>query len=334
MGRRAEGAGVTVRDAVVVGRDGAIRVCNSLSVPRSPNRPLLWLHCGEFSTGQLDQGESDAATQAWAAKSRWLRTVDYHFVPRVSLYRDHAFREGLHRFSVRLHDGADVIIASTDAADMHADAGGASAGANFDAATALLRRDSAGPPLHRLALANGTTYHSASVPRPELRDRPRGLPGRWTFSPAEIRRINLNSIGDERLHAPSLAFPARINLRDFPPTLILHVENDRPPAPGRTFAAGPSGAARSRCRGPRGSGASATRLPRAAPPRGVRSGHQHDARVAHQGLGELQLCTTSACRRPGRATASKCKDRRLVRRPDALCSVPAYPPIHLLEAPE
>jgi acetyl esterase/lipase len=226
---------ISIRNASVTGRDGAIPFRDYLPATQTAPTPFLWVHGGGFTSGGLDQRESDAPARALAASGRWVRTIDYRRAPKVSLWGKLDLSEKPGRFPAAHHDVLDVAAALRADSGGPIAMGGASAGADLAAGAALAMRDAGEPALAAMVLAYGTLHASL----PERDDVERALTGplaKWAFNPKMTRRMNLNYVGDESLLVPGYAFPGGADLHDFPPTLLLNSRNDRLRKSGDAFA--------------------------------------------------------------------------------------------------
>lgn len=197
---------------------------------------VLWVHGGGFSSGGLDQKESDAPARFLAGRGRWVRTVDYRLAPRLRLFRRPDLTPHPGRYPAALHDVVDAAAALSAESGRPVVLGGASAGATLAAGAALVMRDEHSDPPAALALAYGG-FHAGLPPDENLERQLRGLLARWAFNPRMVRRIALNYVGDEQLLTPGRAFPGGTDLRGLPPTLVLDARNDRLRRSGQAFAA-------------------------------------------------------------------------------------------------
>ncbi len=111
--------------------------------------------------------------------------------------------------------------------------GGASGGANLAAAAARRLRGESGAGIASTVLAYGL-FHAVLPVVPEV-EASLDLFARPLLTPAMVRRINLNYVGDQALLRPGPAFPGGSDLRGFPPTLMLEAHKDRLRASGTTM---------------------------------------------------------------------------------------------------
>jgi len=224
-----------VVDGIVEGRGGAIAVRDYLPARVTAASAFLWVHGGGFTSGGLDQKESDAPARALASVGRRVRTVDYRLAPRVSLWGELRLDPHPNRFPAAHHDVFDVLTDLRSDFDGPVSLGGASAGANIAAGVAMALRDAGAPAPRSLVLTYGT-FHAELPERPDVEAELRGPLVKWAFNPKMTRRMNLNYVGDESLMRPGYAFPGGADLRDLPPTLIVNSRNDRLRRSGDAFA--------------------------------------------------------------------------------------------------
>ena len=223
-----------VTNSVVAGRGGDIPVRDYLPDNLAAT-PLLWVHGGGFTSGGLDQKESDSVARDLAAAGRWVRTVDYRLAQRLGLFSAVSLGEHPGRFPAAHNDVLDVAADLQEASGGPIAMGGASAGANIVAGAALRMRGEGSVRPSALVLAYGT-FHAELPPRPDVERDLRGPLARWAFNPKMTRKMNLNYVGDEKLLEPGYAFPGGVDLRGLPPTLVLNSRNDRLRQSGDTFA--------------------------------------------------------------------------------------------------
>jgi acetyl esterase len=224
-----------VRQSTLDGRGGPIAVRDYVSQTLSQTSALLWVHGGGFSSGGLDQKESDAPARHLAALGHRVRTIDYRLAPRFTVRGKMDLAPHPNRYPAAHHDVLDV---ATDLRAAHGgpiSIGGASAGANLAMGATLALRDAGQELPVTLVLAYGT-FHAVLPERADVEKDLRGLFAKWAFNPAMTTRMNVNYVGDEALLRPGYAFPGRANLHGLPPTLILNARNDRLRKSGDTFA--------------------------------------------------------------------------------------------------
>jgi acetyl esterase/lipase len=227
---------VVIDDAVVDGRHGSVPVRRY--APTAPaGAPLVWVHGGSFSGGDLDMPESDAVARAIAATGRTVIAVDYQRVPPWSWWR--APRPGTLpgvRYPLPVDDVADAFesVARTHPGPVLL--GGASAGACLAAAAALRQTRHGDAVPAALVLAYGT-FHAALPPAtPELRQRLRGRHSIVQFRRGTVDKMNRNYAGSLAAMRDPIAFPGGHDLRGMPPTLILDADRDSLRASGEHFA--------------------------------------------------------------------------------------------------
>jgi acetyl esterase len=197
--------------------------------------PFLWVHGGGFTSGGLDQKESDAPARDLAASGRWVRTIDYRLAPRTLPWGKQTLGEHPGRYPAAHHDVLAVAADLRAAAGRSIGMGGASAGANIAMGAALSLRDSGLPAPAALVMAYGT-FHAALPDRPDVEADLRGPLTKWAFNPSMTHRMNLNYVGEESLLVPGYAFPGGADLRGIAPTLVINSKNDRLRQSGDTFA--------------------------------------------------------------------------------------------------
>ncbi|QNG38810.1 alpha/beta hydrolase [Geodermatophilaceae bacterium NBWT11] len=227
---------VVVDDGVVAGRGGEIPVRDYRPASPAARTALLWVHGGGFTSGGLDQQESDAPARFLAAAGTPVRTVDYRLAPRALPWRDPDLTPHPGRYPAGLDDVVDVARALIEASGGPIAIGGGSAGANLAAATVLRLRDE-GLPLPRSAVLAYGTFHAVLPEDEQVESELSGILAKWAFNPTMTRRMNLNYVGEPGALAPGYPFPGGADLRDFPPTLLVDARNDRLRKSGHTFAA-------------------------------------------------------------------------------------------------
>jgi acetyl esterase len=233
------GTGTKIVEDTIVGRHGAIAVRRYLPATPTPGEePLVWLHGGAFSHGDLDQLESHAPALTIAAAGRPVVTVDYRRVPPWSWLRrpKPGVLDGI-RFPVTVEDVIDAfehIRAETP--DGRVILGGASAGACLAAAATLRLQRAGGKTPARLMLAYGTFHAALPAVSRELRSRIRGRHGIVQFRPGTVDRMNRNYAGSLQAMSNPFAFPGGHDLTGLPPTLVVDADRDSLRASGAAFA--------------------------------------------------------------------------------------------------
>ncbi|HEY6508326.1 MAG TPA: alpha/beta hydrolase fold domain-containing protein, partial [Vicinamibacterales bacterium] len=220
----------------VDGRDGPVRVRDYHPLVPGNQTPLLWVHGGGFTSGGLDQNESDAPARSLAAEGRLVRTVEYRLAPRANPFKDPDLTAHPGRYPAGLHDVVDVARSLVADTKGPISLGGGSAGANIAAAATLCLRDDGDPLPRAVVLAYGT-FHAVLPPDETIEAELRGPLAKWAFHPKMLRRMNLNYVGDPALLVPGYAFPGGADLHSFPPTLVADAANDRLRRSGHAFAA-------------------------------------------------------------------------------------------------
>jgi acetyl esterase/lipase len=225
----------TVTDTTVTGQNGAIPVRDYVPAEVTAPTAFLWVHGGGFTSGGLDQRESDVPARELAAAGRRVRTIDYRLAPKAKLWGGLDLSPHPHRYPAAHHDLLDVAADLRAATRGPIALGGASAGANIAAGVALALRDTGAPQPAALVLAYGV-FHAELPERPDVEADLRGPLAKWAFNPGMTRRMNLNYVGDETLLVPGYAFPGGADLRGLPPTILINSRNDRLRQSGDTFA--------------------------------------------------------------------------------------------------
>lgn len=226
---------VTINEHSLAGRGGAIRVRDYQPEMRTVKTAFLWVHGGGFTSGGLDQRESDAPARRLAEAGVLVRTIDYRLAPRTSLFKDPDLAPHPGRFPAGLDDVVDVAQSLVRDSGGPISIGGASAGADLAAAAILRMRDEK-LELPRSAALAYATLHAVLPPSDEIESELRGVLAKWAFNPGMLRRMNLNYSGDAEALIPGYAFPGGADLHGFPPTLVLDARNDRLRRSGHAFA--------------------------------------------------------------------------------------------------
>lgn len=227
---------ITVRDRRIATAHGAVDVRDYGPRAGQPvGRPLLWVHGGGFSSGGLNQRESDAPARYLARAGFAVRTIDYRLAPTANPWHDPDLRPHHGRYPAGLDDVVAVARSLVDEAGRSVHIGGASAGANL-AAAATIRLEASGPsPVQSLFLAYGT-FHAELPDDDAVEADLRGRFARWAFNTEMLRRMNLNYVGDPALLVAGGAFPGGAVTRRMPPTFLLDASNDRLRRSGHAFA--------------------------------------------------------------------------------------------------
>lgn len=225
----------TVDEHHIDGRDGEVLVRDYRPEEARARTPFLWVHGGGFSSGGLDQKESDAPARALAESGVRVRTLHYRLAPRANPWRDPKLVTHPGRYPAAHHDTLDAALSLIEEADGPITIGGASAGANIAAGVTLRLRDDGATMPRSVVLAYGT-LHAELPPDDGVEGDLRGILAKWAFNPAMLWRMNVNYTGDPALLVPGYAFPGGADVRDFPPTLILDSRNDRLRRSGHGFA--------------------------------------------------------------------------------------------------
>jgi len=197
------------------------------------DRPcLVWMHGGAFVAGDLDMPEADWTSRELARRAgAVVVSVDYRLC-----------NNGVH-YPVP-HDDvlAAVRWARENAAELginpgRVSVGGASAGANLAAGTALKLRDADGQPPAALVFAYGVAHSVIPPMSAEHAALMREVPALMQFPPEATSGFNVNYLGGPVSQADGYAFPALADLRGLCPVLVLNAEYDDLRASGQAFAA-------------------------------------------------------------------------------------------------
>jgi len=213
-----------VRDLLVPGPAGPLRLRAYVPAGRSPHPVLLFFHGGGFVLGTLDEFDVFATRLAEGAGSLVL-SVDYRLAPE-------------HRFPAAADDAAAALRwAAAHAGEVGGDASrlaiaGDSAGANLAVVAALAARDDGGPPLRaQLLLSPWVDLSSTESESFRLFGD-----GRW-LSTASLLWYRSHYLADPRdallPNASPLLAP---DLGGLPPTVILEAEFDVLRDQGRSLA--------------------------------------------------------------------------------------------------
>src|SRR4051795_6275389 len=220
-------ADVATRDDVVPGPHGPVPV--RIYTPESPTgAALVWAHGGGFLGGALDMGEADwTAREICARAGAVVVSVDYRLAVGGVCYPVP-------------HD--DVVAAVTWVRDTAADLGidpsrlsigGASAGGNLTAGTALKLRDRDGWVPAALLLAYPALHAAVPAPSSALAE----LPPLFQPRAGAGNPLSENYLGGPLSTADGYAFPAHAVLERLCPTVVVNAEYDNLRASGEAFTA-------------------------------------------------------------------------------------------------
>lgn len=242
---------ITTEEAWLEGPHGPLRV--RVYLPAAPVGPaLLWLHGGGFSGGDLDMPEGDWVSSSLAERGIAVVSLDYRLAPwpperALPLGRD-VVAAGVH-YPVPVDEAVFAFRWATDsrlAAGPWA-IGGASAGGNIAAGTALRLAQEGGPTPALAVLA----YPTLLAVQPEPGDTLRAAlerhpnPEARIFTPAWVALMYQNYLGGP-LHevpgddAPVYAVPGLASTEQlalFPPTIMINSDTDELRVSGEAFAA-------------------------------------------------------------------------------------------------
>ena len=226
---------IVVDEHLIDGRDGTVLVRDYRPTTLVARTSFLWVHGGGFSSGGLDQKESDAPARLIAAAGTPVRTLQYRLAPKASLFKDPDLTHHEGRYPAGLHDVVDAAKSLIAATGGPINVGGASAGADLAAGAVLSLRDEGAKDVRAVVLAYGT-LHAVLPPNDQIESELKGFLAKWAFNPTMLRRMNLNYVGDPALLVPGYAFPGGADLHGFPPTLLINAVNDRLRLSGHAFA--------------------------------------------------------------------------------------------------
>jgi acetyl esterase len=223
---------VRVRDETVPGPHGDVPV-RVYEPPRpADSRPgLVWLHGGGWVTGDLDMAEADFVSRFISARAgAVVISVDY----RLAL-------DGVH-FPVPLDDCVAALRSTRAAAPAlgidpdRLSLGGASAGGNLAAATALVLRDAAEPLPASLLLVYPLMHPELPALPADIEEAMAELPDVLRLRNELVQPACLNYAGSGAATRDPRAFPAYADLRGLSPTLVLVSEYDDLRTSGKLFA--------------------------------------------------------------------------------------------------
>jgi acetyl esterase/lipase len=222
---------VATRKDVVPGPHGPVPV--RIYTPDSPGGAgLVWLHGGGFLGGDLDMREADwTAREVCARAGAVVVSVDYRLavggvcypVPHddtvavVAWVRDHAAELGI--------DPSRISI------------GGASAGGNLTAGSALKLRDRDGWVPAALLLAYPALHAAVPAPSAALAATLAELPPLFQPRAGSGHPLSENYLGGALSTADGYAFPANAVLEGLGPTVVINAEYDTLRASGEAFTA-------------------------------------------------------------------------------------------------
>jgi acetyl esterase len=224
---------VDTREDVVPGPHGPVPVRVYTPPGDGTARPgLVWAHGGGFVGGDLDMGEADwTAREICARAGAVVVSVDYRLAVGGVCYPVP-------------HD--DVVAAVTWVRDTAADLGidpsrlsigGASAGGNLTAGTALKLRDRDGWVPAALLLAYPSLHAAVPPPSPALAATLAELPPLFRPEVGAGSPLSENYLGGALSRADGYAFPANAVLEGLCPTVVINAEYDGLRASGQAFTA-------------------------------------------------------------------------------------------------
>jgi acetyl esterase/lipase len=217
---------------------------------------LVWAHGGGFLGGTLDMPEADQTARLLAERGIPVVSVGYSLAPADLLLELPDDRRGPNvpsRAQVEAEIAASgprvhypvaslQLLAAFDWSLEHAEElgvpsrsvalGGASAGGNLAASTALRVRDRGTQAPAALLLCYAVLHAELPAPSPDLVD---ALGPALADEPSRV--LELNYVGDPALLAEAYAFPGGHDLRGLARTTIVNAGRDRLRASGEAFGA-------------------------------------------------------------------------------------------------
>lgn len=207
---------------------------------------LVWAHGGGFAWGDLDMPEAHDVARGLARYGITVVSVDYHRAPVAGIWLESGDRPrpGVHAPVPALDVQAAFAWATSQVAGVAVWAlGGASAGGNLAASTALRLVHDGRPHPAFVVLAYPTLHAEQPEPSAELRAALSADPEGDHFDAGRTAAVYANYVGDGRTDvyaAPGTAVPGELDA--FPATLVINSETDPLRASGEAFAATLSGA--------------------------------------------------------------------------------------------
>lgn len=207
---------------------------------------FVWVHGGAWIGGDLEMAEADWVARSIAGSGITVVSVDYTLAPLpagspAELAPPVAAERSRARYpvaSVQVDDAFDWAVAHADVLDGEPDKvgiGGASAGGNLAAATALRLRDAGG----RQPFAVILSYPATHAPQPpigsELAARLADIAEEDLIDPEGMPDLAGNYAGDAV--GEPYAFPGGHDVRGLPRTLIVNADLDTLRPSGEAFAA-------------------------------------------------------------------------------------------------
>lgn len=237
-------------ERVLEGPHGDLRV--RMYHPGTPTGPaIVWLHGGGFSGGDLEMPEADWVSRSLAQRGILVVSVDYALAPwpperALPLGRE-VVPHGVH-YPVAVDETVFAFrwAVGSDLADGPWAIGGASAGANIAAGSALRLTHEGGPVPALVALAYPTLLAVQPAPDAELRAALDAHPNPEVsiFKPAWVALMYQNYLGGPLDQvpggdAPVCAVPGLATteqLARFPSTVMINSDTDELRVSGEAFA--------------------------------------------------------------------------------------------------
>lgn len=204
--------GLTIADDVVVHDD--VRVPVRVYQPAEVRAgPLVWLHGGGFTGGDLDMVEAHVVAAEVAARAG-ARVVSVGY----------RLAGGAVRFPAPVDDAVAAWRWTAEGGKVPA-VGGASAGAAVALAAALRLRDAGGAAPRAVVLAYPFVHFPVPALAPALAQEMATLPPLLRFTPEAVEAMVRAYVG--RLHhLPPEALPGAADLTGLPPTSVITSELD------------------------------------------------------------------------------------------------------------
>ena len=223
-------ADVEVTDLELDGPHGPIPSRRYVGPRGSGSGPgLVWVHGGAFVTGDLDMPESQWVGLELAARGIPVLALDYRKAVG-GVHHPVQSDEVLAGWLAAVR--GDLL--GVDTQRLHL--GGASAGANLSAGVVGRLMAESLPRPASLILVYPVLHGVLPPASPAAAAAAETLPPELRFTPAFMRAVNLNFVGEPRRLCDAVAFPANGVVPGLPPTLVLTAEADDLRASGEAYA--------------------------------------------------------------------------------------------------
>lgn len=210
---------------------------------------IVWLHGGGFSGGDLDMPEGDWVSRSFAERGILAVSLDYRLAPtppeRAAALDRPVVLEGVH-YPVPVDEAVFAFrwAVAAGLADGPWALGGASAGGNIAAGSALRLSHEGGVVPALVVLAYPTLLAVQPAPDAELRAALDANPDADRFGPASVAAMYQNYLGAPVTEAPREDLPIYAvpglataeQLASFPPTIMINGETDELRVSGEAFA--------------------------------------------------------------------------------------------------